>query len=119
MRTHLRFGSALCCALLATCTHAACDSVSPVPAASIPGPDTVGPGRYTLAVDGMSCPKCISNVDFQLVRIPGVKDVAVDMKGGLVHLTLADGRSATKADLARAVTDAGFTLTSVREDPRP
>jgi lysyl-tRNA synthetase class 2 len=33
---------------------------------------------------GMSCPKCVSNVDIQLMRVPGVQKAQIDMGTGIV-----------------------------------
>ena len=71
-----------------------------------------------LNVKGMSCPKCISNVDLQLKRIDGVVDPKVDMKHGVVSVTVREGAAPTRASVAAAIGDAGFTLTEIREVPR-
>lgn len=78
------------------------------------GDGTLAPGRYDLVVLGMSCPKCISNVDLQLKRIDGIVDPKVDMKHGVVSITVREGASPTRASVAAAIGDAGFTLTEIR-----
>ena len=78
------------------------------------GDGTLGPGRYDLVVRGMSCPKCISNVDLQLKRIDGVANPKVDMKHGVVSVTVREGASPSRAEVARAIEDAGFTLVEIR-----
>ena len=82
------------------------------------GDGVLAPGRYDLVVRGMSCPKCISNVDLQLKRIAGVIDPKVDMKNGVVTITVADGTAPGRAAIAAAIGDAGFTLAEIREVPR-
>jgi copper chaperone CopZ len=82
------------------------------------GDGTLAPGRYDLVVRGMSCPKCISNVDLQLKRIDGVGEPKVDMKNGVVAITVRDGSAPSRAAVATAISDAGFTLTEIREVPR-
>jgi mercuric ion binding protein len=107
-------------ALLALFAPTAC-STAPTRASAgmVAGPESIGPGRYELEVLGMSCPKCISNVDLQLARIAGVGEVAVDMKNGLVTLSVAAGAEVSRDRLAAAVEDAGFTLRAIRgERPR-
>lgn len=69
-----------------------------------------------LHVRGMSCPKCVTNVDLQLLAIPGVSAAHVDMGAGTV--TVAFDRAAnaprpSQADLAKAVDRAGFTLAGI------
>jgi copper chaperone CopZ len=82
------------------------------------GDGTLAPGRYDLVVHGMSCPKCISNVDLQLKRIDGVADPKVDMKNGVVAIVVRHGAAPSRAGVAAAITDAGFTLAEIREVPR-
>ncbi len=89
-------------------------------ASSAPSPAAIGdgalePGRYDLVVHGMSCPKCISNVDLQLKRIDGVLDPQVDMKNGRVVISVREGASPSRAAVARAIEDAGFTLVEIRD----
>jgi len=117
----LRFLSAtlLLTLLLPLVPGCAAPSTAPASPGAVEGPDLLGPGRYALSVRGMSCPKCISNVDLQLARIAGVRDVAVDMKHGLVRLSVAEGREVRKDALAQAVGDAGFTLASVAPERKP
>jgi copper chaperone CopZ len=88
------------------------------PSLAAVGDGILAPGRYDLVVHGMSCPKCISNVDLQLKRIDGVVDPKVDMKHGIVAITVRDGSAPSRAAVAKAISDAGFTLTEIREVPR-
>lgn len=99
-------------------SHAA-PSAPPVAGSADPGPAQLGPGRYALDVLGMSCPKCISNIDLQLARIAYVSNIQVDMQHGTVAFTVAEGGQVDRAALAEAVADAGFTLAGVRATPTP
>jgi copper chaperone CopZ len=67
----------------------------------------------TLVVHGMSCPLCANNVDKQLLRVPGVQSVEIDMGDGSVRVQLADEPRPSKAQLARAVEQTGFTLVRI------
>jgi copper chaperone CopZ len=112
------FALAAAAPLVGGCAATASSSASPAasPAASTTaiGDGTLGPGRYDLVVRGMSCPKCISNVDLQLKRIDGVANPKVDMKNGVVSVTVREGASPSRAEVARAIEDAGFTLVEIR-----
>lgn len=67
----------------------------------------------TLVVEGLSCPLCASNVDEQLLRVPGVRSADVDLGTGRVKVTLADsGRPSARA-LAAAVEESGYTLVDI------
>lgn len=66
-----------------------------------------------LHVKGMSCPKCVTNVDIQLNRIPGVKKSSIDMATGTVKVEFDPSKSITRGALAKAVDDSGLTLASI------
>lgn len=68
----------------------------------------------TLIVHGMSCPLCANNVDKQLLDVPGVSDVNVDMGTGEAKVKFMPGAKVTKQQLADAVDKSGFTLAEVR-----
>lgn len=76
-----------------------------------PTPVTVSPVK--LLVKGMSCPKCVTNVDIQLARIPGVKKSQIDMSTGVVTVDFDPSKSVTRGALAKAVDDSGLTLASI------
>ena len=79
--------------------------------------DTAAPltgSSATLIVHGMSCPLCANNVDKQLLTVPGVESVRVDMGTGEVKVALAPEARVTRAQLAKAVDSSGFSLMEVR-----
>ncbi|MDI9402574.1 MAG: heavy-metal-associated domain-containing protein [Limnohabitans sp.] len=78
---------------------------------------TLAPGRYALVVFGMSCPKCISNVDLQLGRIDGIANPKVDMKHGIVTIDVDGPVAPSREAVFRAILDAGFTLREIRKLP--
>jgi copper chaperone CopZ len=117
---------ALAVLLCLACVLAGCASnnAAPVPPVETPAPGTtVAPGpaqapaagaarTLTLVVHGMGCPLCANNVDKQLLKIAGVRSVDVDLGTGSVKVRYA-GAAPTKARLARAVADSGYTLVKV------
>lgn len=108
----------LACSLaLSGCAGGAANSTASNDRAALAdmGDGALAPGRYDLVVRGMSCPKCISNVDLQLKRIEGVLDPKVDMKNGVVAITVREGASPMRSAIAAAIGDAGFTLAEIRE----
>lgn len=72
-------------------------------------PEPIDASGATLLVSGLACPKCASNVDVQLARLPGVHVRNVDMKNGLVLVSFNSQPHPTSSQLARAVEDAGLT----------
>jgi copper chaperone CopZ len=70
----------------------------------------------TLVVRGLSCPKCANNVNLQLEKVAGVGETHIDMGTGEVRVRfdrLAMQRP-SRAALAQAIADAGFTLVEIR-----
>lgn len=59
-----------------------------------------------LEVQGMSCGSCVNHVTRALQPIPGVTDVAVDLKSGHVRVTGALGGDPQR--LVSALGDAGY-----------
>jgi copper chaperone len=66
-----------------------------------------------LLVKGMSCPKCVTNVDIQLARLPGVRTSQIDMSTGVVTVDFDPSKGLTRGALAKAVDDSGLTLASI------
>ena len=64
------------------------------------------------AVTGMTCQHCVAAVTDEVSALPGVTDVAVDLKPegrSVVQVTGAEG--VDRAAVAAAVDEAGYTLT--------
>lgn len=72
-----------------------------------------------LYVNGLGCPQCASNVDVQLLRLPGVNKANVDLSTGQVHLTFQGEKRPSPKRLNDAVEDAGFTLARVTTEAAP
>ena len=85
-----------------------------IPLGAVDTAPALTPGRYALVVFGMSCPKCISNVDLQLAKIAGVAHPKVDMKHGIVTIEVIGPEQPSREALFRAIGDAGFTLREIR-----
>src|SRR5580765_6642807 len=61
-------------------------------------------------VAGLGCPQCATNVDLQLLHVPGVAKVEVDLGLGQIDVTFGNGRHPSRRALAQAVVDSGFTV---------
>ena len=68
-----------------------------------------------LHIRGMSCPKCVTNAEIQLERLPGVSDAMLDMGDGTFRIKVKPGAPLTRGNLARAIWVAGFTLVEIEE----
>lgn len=64
----------------------------------------------TLHVRGLACPLCAHNVDKQLLRVAGVRSVAVDLGTGEVRVALHGAVRPSPQQIADAVEVGGFTL---------
>ncbi len=77
-------------------------------------PTTNEPGvrstTSTLSVAGMDCAGCASSVEKALRTLEGVQDVRVDVVGGRVNVTYAEGKLA-RGDLTGAITRVGYRVT--------
>jgi copper chaperone CopZ len=62
----------------------------------------------TYAVSGMSCAHCVQAVSSELAKLPGVRDVDVDLDAGTVAVT---SESPLDTEAVRAAVDeAGYEL---------
>ncbi|MFN3594317.1 MAG: mercury resistance system periplasmic binding protein MerP [Thiobacillaceae bacterium] len=70
-------------------------------------PALAAPRTATLSVSGMTCAACPITVKKALTRVPGVTKAEVDLDQRRAVVTYDDART-TPADLARAVSEAGY-----------
>jgi len=78
-------------------------------------PTLITATSLALHIRGMSCPKCVTNAEIQLERLPGVSDAMLDMGGGTFRIKVKPGAPLTRGNLARAIWVAGFTLVEIEE----
>lgn len=91
-------------------------TVTPEDVARARSKQAIAGNSAVMYVNGMGCPLCATNIDKQLKRLPGIKDVKVDLGVGVVTLTLQPGAPhPSPARLGDAVEDAGFTLVKIEE----
>ena len=87
-------------------------SIRPAPAAT---PTSHGHESVTLIVHGMGCPLCANNVDKQLLKVPGVDKVDVDLGTGAVRVAFQAGAAYPgHAPLEKAVANSGYTLVRIQ-----
>lgn len=66
--------------------------------------------QMTLKIGGMTCGHCQKRVEEALKAVKGVKAVQVSLVGKAAEVRYAVGKTDRQA-LAKAVTDAGYTVT--------
>ena len=64
----------------------------------------------TLSISGMTCSHCVQSVHRALVEGPGVRSVAVDLKGGSA---IVQGEGLDIPALRRSVEEFGYTVEKV------
>ena len=62
----------------------------------------------TFRVEGMTCDHCVHAVTTELLLVPGVEAVRVDLPSGTVEVTSA--QPLAEDDVREAVDEAGYTL---------
>lgn len=65
------------------------------------------PTTAAFRVTGMTCSNCVRHVRQAAERVPGVRDVEVDLAGGRATVTF-DPAVTTPAAIAAAITEAGY-----------
>lgn len=83
--------------------------------AALKSKNSLKAAQAELVVNGLGCPQCASNVDVQLMRLPGVKKADVDLSRGVVTIAMAGERRPSPFQIREAVLDAGFTLVRIQE----
>ncbi len=69
--------------------------------------------HYQLQVNGLVCPFCAYNIEKNVGKLDGVKDVKANLEEGLVSVLVADGKTLNEDVVSQTITDAGFTLVSI------
>lgn len=62
-----------------------------------------------IEINGLACPFCAYGLEKKLKEIDGVESVEIDVEEGLAFLSMNSNQKATKEDLEKIVTNAGFT----------
>ncbi len=78
----------------------------------MPAVALAAPQAFKLGVDGLACPFCAYGIEKKLSSIEGVENIDIDIKEGVVIVTMADGATLDESAARKAVEDAGFDLRS-------
>ena len=69
-----------------------------------------------IGVNGLVCAFCAQGIEKTLRTFPATADVFVSLENRIVAIELADGKDIDDATLDKAITDAGYTVVSIRRD---
>ena len=87
-----------------------CASSGEPRAASHDGPDLIEASGVVMSVEGLGCPMCAESIHILLDNVDGVADSTVNLDSGTVDVDFEPGAAVSRAALARAVTDGGFSF---------
>lgn len=76
------------------------------------GAQPIAADTALLWINGMGCPQCVTNIDLQLEKQFGAKEIKVDLADGTVRAKFPKKRPSPD-ELTRATNDAGLTLVRV------
>ncbi len=77
------------------------------------GVSFAGDTHYQLQVNGLACPFCAYNIEKNVGKLDGVKDVKANLKVGLVNVLVAEGKTLSEEVVRQTITNAGFTLVAI------
>lgn len=111
-----RAASALVCAAVVGSALAliGCGSTQTRAAAPEDGPDAITASGAVLSVEGLGCPMCAESISTLLGDIDGVASSRVNLEDGTVDVGFKPGATVSRAALAGAVKDGGFSYRGMR-----
>lgn len=65
-------------------------------------------------VNGLVCAFCAQGIEKKLRKFPATADVMVSLEQRLVAVALKDGQDIPDAELRQALTNAGYTVTTIQ-----
>ncbi|MCZ6666374.1 MAG: heavy-metal-associated domain-containing protein [Gammaproteobacteria bacterium] len=68
------------------------------------------PTTYHVHVKGLACPFCVYGLEKNFSKIEGLDSVSVNLKAGLIEVSLREGATLDEATVRETVENAGFTL---------
>ena len=77
------------------------------------GISTADDAHYQLQVNGLVCPFCAYNIEKNVGKLDGVKDVKANLEKGLVSVLVEDGKMLSEDAVRETITNAGFTLVGI------
>jgi copper chaperone CopZ len=70
-------------------------------------------------VKGLVCAFCAQGIEKKLRKLAATADVVVSLEDRLVAVALKDGQDIPDADLRKALTDAGYAVTTIQRTDTP
>lgn len=70
-------------------------------------------------VNGLVCAFCAQGIEKKLRKFPATADVVVSLEQRLVAVGLKDGQDIPDTELRKALTNAGYTVTTIQRSDTP
>ena len=70
-------------------------------------------------VNGLVCAFCAQGIEKKLRKFPATVDVVVSLEQRLVAVALKDGQDIPDSELRKALTNAGYTVTTIERSDTP
>jgi len=70
-------------------------------------------------VNGLVCAFCAQGIEKKLRKFPATADVVVSLEQRLVAVALKDGQDIPDTELRKALTNAGYTVTTIARSETP
>jgi len=77
-------------------------------------PLVVGAATIEMHVNGLVCAFCAQGIEKKLRKFPATADVVVSLEQRLVAVALKDGQDIPDAELRKALTNAGYRVTTIQ-----
>ena len=82
-------------------------------------PMVVRAATIEMHVNGLVCAFCAQGIEKKLRKFPATADVVVSLEQRLVAVALKDGQDIPDTDLRTALTNAGYTVTTIQRSDTP
>src|SRR5215472_10393349 len=82
-------------------------------------PIAVRAATIEMQVNGLVCAFCAQGIEKKLRKFPATADVVVSLEQRLVAVALKDGQDIPDTELHKALTNAGYTVTTIQRSDTP
>jgi mercuric ion binding protein len=82
-------------------------------------PLTLRAATIEMHVNGLVCAFCAQGIEKKLRKFPATADVVVSLEQRLVAVALKDGQDIPDSELRKALTNAGYTVTTIQRSDTP
>jgi len=83
------------------------------------GPIAARAATIEMHVNGLVCASCAQGIEKKLRKFPATADVVVSLEQRLVAVALKDGQDIPDDELRKALTNAGYTVTTIQRSDTP